>query len=299
MQFFQSWNFLEQKGPPRNFLVLWDIKLPTQNRDPLFCIKSFDTRKFLKPRVVPLRNFPALWEKKFSTVNNDYPLLSFKISDTRNFLKDWESPYECFLYCEKNNFRQIRDTPSYAIFFDPEIFWKKRVPLRFFGTVRQKNFQRKSWYPLPIHNFFRQKNVSEKWRVPLRSFLVLWEIQFSTESWYTILYNFSNPEIFWNKSVPLEIFSVVWDKKLSTESRDIPYLSLKIFDKRTFLKNEGFSYENFRYCEKISFRQNRDTLPYAIFLIQNLSDTKGPFYEIFWYCETKKFRHEIVIPSSA
>ena len=166
---------------------------------PLFCIKTFDTRKFHKHRVVPLRNFPALWDKKFSTVNNDNPLLSFKISDTRNFLKGRESPYKNFRYCEKNNFRQNRDTPSYAIFFYPEIFWNKRVPLRFFSVLRQKIFG---------------------------------------------------------------------------ENRDIPFLSIKIFDKRNFLKKEGFPNEIFRYCQKINFRQNRDTPSYGIFLNQKLSQIK-------------------------
>ena len=203
-------------------MVLWDKKIPTRNRDPLFCIKSFDTRKFLKPRVVTLRNFPALWEKKFSTVNNDNPLLSFKISDTRNFLKDRESPYEFFLYCEKNNFRQIRDTPSYAIFIDPEIFWNKRVPLR--------------------------------------------------------------------------LFSVLWDKKISKESRDIPFLSIKFFDKRMFLKKGGFPHEIFWYCDKFNFRQNRDTPSYAIFQSRTFLKEKGPPRNFFGTVRQKCFERKSWFP---
>ena len=125
-------NFSDTKEPP--YEPFWYCETKNFRHKiviPLFCIKSFDTRKFLKPRVVPLRNFPALWEKKFSTVNNDNPLLSFKISDTRNFLKDWESPYECFLYCEKNNFRQNRDTPSYAIFLVQKFSETKESPYDF------------------------------------------------------------------------------------------------------------------------------------------------------------------------
>ena len=106
---------------------------------------------------------------------------------------------------------------------------------------------------------------------------------------------FFNPEIFWNTSVPLLTFSVLSDKKVSREIRDIPFLSTKLFDKRTFPKVEGVPYENFRYCEKIIFRQNRDTLSHAIILFQKFSDTKGPPYEFFWYSETKNFRNKIVI----
>ena len=141
-------------------------------------------------------------------------------------------------YCEKINFGQSRDTPSYAIFFNPEIFWKKRVPLR--------------------------------------SFSVLWENQFSTKSWYTILCIFFNPEFSWNRRVLLAIFFLLWDKKTSRENRDIPILSIKIFDKRFFLKKVGFPYESFRYCEKIIFRQTRDTPSYAIFLFQIFSEKKVP-----------------------
>ena len=58
---------------------------------------------------------------------------------------------------------------------------------------------------------------------------------------------------------------------------------------------KGSTYEIFRYCEKINFRQNRDTPSYAIFLVQKFSETQGSPYEIFRYCETKKFREKVVI----
>ena len=129
------------KGPP--YEIFWYCETKKFRHKiviPLFCIKTFDTREFHKHRVFPLRNFPALWDKKFSTVNNDNPLLSFKISETRNFMEGRESPYKNFRYCEKNNFRQNRDPPSYAIFFDPEFsetkesfyeffwYWDKKFP---------------------------------------------------------------------------------------------------------------------------------------------------------------------------
>ena len=152
--------------------------------------------------MVPLGIFSVPWDKKVSRESRDIPLLSINFFDKRFFLKNEGSPYEFFRYCEKINFRQNRDTPSYAIFFNPEFFWNPRVPLRIFSVLWGKISERKSWYPLPIHNFFRIKKFSEKWRVPLRIFSVLWENQFPTKSWYTILCIFFNPEIFWNKRSP-------------------------------------------------------------------------------------------------
>ena len=65
-----------------------------------------------------------------------------------------------------------------------------------------------------------------------------------------------------------------------------------------FLKKEGFPNKIFWYCEKINFRQTRDTPSYAIFLIQKFSETQGSPYDFFWYCEAKKFREKIVISPS-
>ena len=74
-----------------------------------------------------------------------------------------------------------------------------------------------------------------------------------------------------------------------------PLPSHKFFRLKKILKNEGFPYETFRYCEKINFRQNCDTTSYAIFLKQKVSERQGFPYEVFWYCETKKFRQKVVI----
>ena len=162
MQFFQDIFFLKHKDPPTKILGTVRQKIcDTKSWSPFFCIKSFHTTKFLKHRILPLRNFPALWDKKISTVLNDNPLLSFKISDTRIFLRDRKSPYENFLYCEKSNFRQIRDTPSCAIFFwSRKILKQKSPPTFFFGTARRKNCHTKSWSPLLCIESFDTRNFS-------------------------------------------------------------------------------------------------------------------------------------------
>ena len=171
INFFDKRNFLKNEGFPYEFFRYCEIKnLRHKVVMPLFCMKIFDTRKFLKHRVVPLRIIPALWGKKISTVKNDNPLLSFKISDTRNFLKGREPPTKIFGAVRKTTFDKIV-IHHLMLFFDPEIFWNKRIPLRVFSVLRQK---------------------------------------------------------------------------ISRENRDNPFLSIKIFDKRIFLKKEGFPYEIFR-----------------------------------------------------
>ena len=149
------------------------------------------------------------------------------------------------------------------------------VLLGVLSTVRQKSFERKSWYPPSIQKLFRQRKLSEKRKVPLRSFSVLWENQLSTESWYNILCNFFNPELFSIKRVTLGIFSGLSDKKVTRENRDIPFQSTKFFDKRKFLKNERFPYKTLRYCEKINFRRSRDTPSYAMFFNPEIFWKKG------------------------
>ena len=120
----------------------------------------------------------------------------------------------------------------------------------------------------------------------------MWENQFSTKSWYTILCSFCDPEVLSIKRVTLVSFPVLWDKKVSRESRDIPLLSRNFFDKGQFLKKEGFPYENFRYCETIILRQNRDKPSYAIFLIQKFSETKGSSWDFFSVLRDKRVSRE-------
>ena len=164
-------------------------------------------------------------------------------------------------------------------FFEPEIFWNTSVLLLIFSVLWDKKVSAESRdLPLLAIKTFDKRSFSENWRSPLRNFTVLWENQFSTKSWYTILCNFFNPESFSNRRVTLGLFSLVWDKKGSRESRDIPLLPINFFDKRIFLKNEWFPYEVFRYCEKIIIRQICDTLSYAIFLNQKVSETQASPY---------------------
>ena len=78
--------------------TFFNISITTENRDttPLLCMKRFDARIFLKPGRVPLRSFSVLWDKKIPTENRDLPLLCLKFFDTRNFLNYWRVPLRNF-----------------------------------------------------------------------------------------------------------------------------------------------------------------------------------------------------------
>ena len=141
--FLNPETFWNKSVPYKTFWYYETKKFRDKTVIPLFCIKSFDTRNFLKHRIVLLQNFPALWDKKISTVNNDNPLLSFKISDTRNFLEDRESPYWNFRYCEKNNNLQNRDTSSYASFLIQKFSETKESPYYFPRYCKTKKCREK------------------------------------------------------------------------------------------------------------------------------------------------------------
>ena len=125
------------------------------------------------------------------------------------------------------------------------------MPLKFCGTVRQKIFDGKLWYPLLCIKFFDTPNFLKHWRdvheifrhcetknfrrinvIPPFSFIELFEIK-----------NFLK-----NSRIPLRKFSALWDIKISTENRDMPPLIHKFFPiPEHFRKTEGFLYTAFRF----------------------------------------------------
>ena len=194
---------------------MWDKNFLTEKRDttsllpllppPLLSINFFDTRNFVKHRRVPLWNFSALWDKKFSTENLDTPspLLSKNFFATGHFLKHRSEGflYEIFRHCETKNFWQrivILPSPLIHKFFRHQKLCetKKGSPTKFFGTVREQIFHTKSWSSPHRHKRFRYQKFSETQTGPRRN------------------------------------FSALWDKKNSTKNRDITLWSIKSFDTR-------------------------------------------------------------------
>ena len=93
--------------------------------------------------------------KNFSTENRNTPLLllCMKFFDIRNFLKHKGSSRKWFGTVRQNNFEGKLWYPPpliFLTFFVNWIFLKQRGSLtKFFGTLRQKIFDGNSWYYLP------------------------------------------------------------------------------------------------------------------------------------------------------
>ena len=162
LTFLDTRNVLKHRRVPlRNLLVLWDKKFLTGSRDnasPILSIRLCHTRSFLKSGRGPPRNFSVMWDKIFSTENLDTLLLPLTFLDLRIFLKNRKVPLRSFSVMWDNIFSTgNHDTPSflhppshiqnvrrYQIFHKPG----KGSLTNLLGTVRQNNFDGKSWQPL-------------------------------------------------------------------------------------------------------------------------------------------------------
>ena len=110
---------------------------------------------------------------------------------------------------------------------------KKGSSTIFFGTVRQNNFDAKSWYPPPLLYLtcFDTKNFLKLRRVPLPNVPVLWDKTFLTENRDThslFIQNFFRYRKFsvtQHRRVSLQTFSALWNKTILMENRDTRALS--------------------------------------------------------------------------
>ena len=240
--------------------------------------ENFRNRIFPQPGKVPLWNFSVMWYQKISTENRDtrsrIPLLSIKFSI-------------------------------------PEIFRNKETkrgsPTKCFGTVRQNNFDGKSWYTPPsfILNIFRyQKFFLKHRRVPLRYVSAQWDKNnFNGKSWYLPPSLISN--VFWyqkfsgaQKDSSTIFFGTVRENSFDRKSW---YNSLmhKIFRYPKLVNLKGFLRKVSVLWEKTISAENRDTRPLLLFLTffdtRNFLEHRRVSYEKFRYCERKQFRRKIVI----
>ena len=138
IKFFDTRSFpIHRSAPQRNFSVLWDKKVAMEKRDPPFSsIKPFETRTFIKKSRISWQNFAALWDIKISTENRGTLSYTWKFS-----------------------IKKVSGTPKWS-------------PTEYFGTVRQKLFDGKSWYlpPLIHKTFFPTRTFVKHRMVPWRSF---------------------------------------------------------------------------------------------------------------------------------
>ena len=147
--------------------------------NPLLCMKIFVARSFLIPGRVPIRNFSAFWDKRFSTDNRDTPFSFIKFFDIGSFMKHRTVPLQNVLVLwDKEKSMENSDITLRVNFFDTRNILKHwRVALRIVS------FRRKIVIP-PSYaaDFSIPKNIFMKQRmVPLPKFSVLWDNLFSTE----------------------------------------------------------------------------------------------------------------------
>ena len=150
----------------------------------------------------------------------------FSKNSTKRFL------YEVFWQCEtKKYLTENRDTPSLPLFihkfFRYQNFCEKQKTswTKYFGTMRNQFFHRKSWSSPLRHEIFRYPKVSKtqkgsptKWIGSVRqnNFFGKWQYPLSL-----FALSFFDIRIFLkHRKVPLQNFSALWDKNFSTEKRD-------------------------------------------------------------------------------
>ena len=232
IKFFDTLNFLKHWRDAHEIFRHCETKnFRRKNVIPPFSsIKLFETRNFLKNSRFPLRNFSALWDIKISTENRDMPPLIHKVfSIPEIFWKTEGFLYKVFRFGpvrQKMSTKPWCPPPSYAWKFLRKNFSETPncSPMKYFGTVRQKLFDGKSWYPPP----------------PLLS------IKF-----------FSLSEFFWNTEwFPGEVFSVLWDKQNFDKTVKLPPSFAWKFSIPEFFQNTEVFYEFYRHCETKIFQRS-------------------------------------------
>ena len=160
--------------------------------------------------------------------------------------------------------------------------------------------------PSNTSNIFGNQKFSETRKSFPTNFSVVWDNTFSTTNRDPPPYprNISIPENFWNtERFPLRRFPAFLDKKYSMESFDTPhFLSRNFFATALFLKHSTgrFPYEIIDTVKQ-RFFGGKSWYPPFIFTNLLASDnfpkhSTGLFaYDVIRYCDTKNFRHKIVI----
>ena len=170
---YYTWNF----STPQLF---WNLeRMPTENLGTvrpkvfakktcylLYCIKFFDTLFFLKHWRNVHKSFrqceTKIFRRKFVIPSIIHKIFRYlKLSGT---LKG--CPKKFFGNMRSKNFAGKRDTRYYTWNFSiPQIFRNiERKRTKLFGTVRQKVFNWKMWYPLLCIKFFDTSIYLEHWR---------------------------------------------------------------------------------------------------------------------------------------
>ena len=259
--FFDTRNQCNSKGFPYGNFRHWEKNFDgkTWYSPPPPIHKLFGYRKFSETqhRRLPVRNFSALWDKRFSTENLDTPPPYPNIFYTRNQCNSKGFPYGNFRYCETKIFRRtilILPPPLLSInFFSTGNSLKHSTEGFTCETFRQceaKNFRRKNLDTPPALlsiNFSLPENFWNTAQKGSRTkfFGTVRQKFFDGKSWYSpppLIYKlfrcrkFSETQ---DRRVHLRNFSAMCDEKISTENLDTPPpLIHKLFRYRKFSETQ-------------------------------------------------------------
>ena len=195
---------------------------------PLVCIEFFNIPIVLKHWKDAHKSFRHCETKNFRR-KIVIPHKCIKFFDTPNFLEDWRDALEVFRHCETKTFRRENVIPPsmHRVFHYPNFTWNiERMPTKFFGTVRPKSLEAKTWYAL-FHpeKFLKPEILSKTVRFPHEIFRHCETKIFRPKIvkppiMHEIFRYLKFSEIL--KGCP-QIFSALWDKNISTENFDTPY----------------------------------------------------------------------------
>ena len=167
---------------------------------------------------------------KFSEIQNGY---TTKFIGTMRHKKNWKNPWcSPALLCEK--------------IFDTRFFLEsgKGSHTIFYGTMRRKTLDGKSWYPHIMHDFFRYPKVSETRKCSPMCSLTTVRQKILTKPWCPLppIHDSFLIQFFLKyRCLHLRFFSALWDYLFSLENWDTltpaPSSSLNFFITRNFLKN--------------------------------------------------------------
>ena len=280
-KFWNQSNSETQTGPPT--MICGDVRQKSSTKlwYP-FYRKTFDTRIFLKDRMVRPRCFSATWDKKISTEKRDTPFLSIFFSVLENFWNTKAFPTK-FFGTVRLNLLDGKSLNSY--FMHKVVVW-----LRFYESLKGspqkiRHRETKKFKKVVIDcypKFFRYQNVSELQGSPYEVFwyceiktinkivipvlskkfwnqnnsetqtgsptMICGDVRqkSSTKLWYPFYRKTFDTRIFLkDRMVRPRCFSAIWDKKISTEKRDTPFLSIFFFLLENFWNTKAFPTKSF------------------------------------------------------
>ena len=166
----------------------------------------------------------------------------------------------------QKNSANLDAPPSYAWKFSIKSFSEtpQCSPMKHFGTVRQKLFDGKTWYPLLWIRCFDTPNFLKHWREAHEIFQHCETQIFRRRNvippiMHKIFRYPKSSETF--KGCPRN-FSALWDPKFSTENVIPPFSSTKLFETRNFLKSSNIPLRNFSALwDMKNLTENRDLPP--------------------------------------